>query len=434
MKFTKEHIDHLIKKNLREMAMDLPPNNAPHPDVTNKLAQGETPYNSEHLPSTGNENQNFQELLASERYRQVIEKLQEYTGQEINLNGMEGYMPILGMVQQVFANILRTEATHREELEQLAVELVTKEMGIPEGSFIFDVKIVGLGGEGLEAPQKAPEPEQPEEDEIDIPGEQDLINRIANLDLEKAKRRLIDGMIQGAAKRGHYMFHYVAGRIAEITGSNTLTNDYGILMAVNDSTYWQASDQSIDMMMKQEGGKAGEESVDRNTEPPTIRSRAAIFPVLVHEIVKGVMEIFALQGLPNDGAEEVMASEDTPEKEIWDLRLGPAIWDRIRQQFPEEIIIDENQKELQNYLLVAIFKLPARNFLVFMKEVLTGSDAGKEFIAELMDGIRKSFRNEDYEPDIANLQNDIEEISDGTDDDDLNDFLGSLGIGPAGEN
>lgn len=433
MKFSKEYIDQLVRKNLREMAMDLPPGNAPHPDVTNKLAQGQTAYKSEHLPQTGNENQNFQELLASERYRQVIDKLREYTGMDVNVQGMEGYMPILGMVQQVFGNILQTEAAHREELETLAVELVMKEMGIPEGSFIFDAKIVGLGGEGLQAAQKPPQ-QEPEEDEIDIPGEQDLINRITNLDLEKAKRRLIDGMIQGAAKRGHYMFHYVAGRIAEITGSDTLVNDYGVLMAVNDSTYWQASDQAIDMVMKQEGGKAGEESVDRNTEPPTIKARAAIFPVLVHELVKGVMEIFALQGLPNEGSEEVMASEDTSEKEIWDLRLGPAIWDRVRNQFPDEILLDENQKELQNYLLVAIFKLPARDFLVFMKEVLTGSDAGHEFISELMDGIRKSFNDEEVEPDIEGLHDDIKTISDQTDDDDLNEFLRGLGIGPVNSN
>lgn len=434
MKFSKEHIDHLVRKNLREMAMDLPGGNEPHPDVTSKLAQNQTSYNPEQLPQTGNENQNFQELLASDRYRQVIEKLSEYTGMDINVQGMNNYMPLLIMAQQVLGQVLQTEAAHREELEQLAVELVVKEMGIPEGSFIFDAKIVGLGGENLEAPQKPPQQEPEQDDEIEMPGEIDLMNRIANLDLEKAKRRLINGMIQGSATKGNYMFHYAADRITQITGSDTLINDYGILMTINDSTYWQASDQHIDMMMQKGGAKAGEESVDRNTEPPTIKARAVVFPVLVHELIKGVMEIFALQGLPNEGQEEVMASEDTAEKEIWDLRLGPAIWDRVRNQFPDEILLDENQKELQNYLLVAIFKLPARDFLIFMKEVLTGSDAGHEFISELMDGIRKSFNNEEVEPDIEEFHNDIKEISDQTDDDDLNEFLRGLGIGPVNSN
>ena len=347
MKVNTNYLSRLVKRILSEMAMDLPPGNEPHPDVTGQLARGETPYSSEHLPQSGQENMNFQELLASDRYKQVIQKLQEYTGMDISLHGMEGYIPILTMVQTVLKNILQTEAEHREELERLGIELVMKEMGIPEGSFIFDAKIVGLGGEELAQPQKPPQ--EPEQDEINIEGEQDLMNRIANLDLEKAKRRLINSMVQGAAKRGHYMFHYVSDKIAEITGSDTLVNEYGVLMAINDSTYWQASDESINMMMGTPGAQAGQEEVDRNTEPPTIKVRAAMFPVLVHELIKGVMEIFAIQGMPEVGAREIMSSEDTPEKEIWDLRLGPSIWDRVRSQFPEEILIDENQKELQNY-------------------------------------------------------------------------------------
>jgi hypothetical protein len=432
MKLNKMNIDHFVGKILKEMAMDLPPGNEPHPDVTGQLARDETPYSSEHLPQSGQENMNFQELLASDRYKQVIQKLQEYTGMDISLHGMEGYMPILTMVQTVLKNILQTEAEHREELERLGVDLVMKEMGIPEGSFIFDAKIVGLGEEELAQPQKPPQ--EPEQDEINIEGEQDLMNRIANLDLEKAKRRLINSMVQGAAKRGHYMFHYVSDKIAEITGSDTLVNEYGVLMAINDSTYWQASDESINMMMGTPGAQAGQEEVDRNTEPPTIKVRAAMFPVLVHELIKGVMEIFAIQGMPEVGAREIMSSEDTPEKEIWDLRLGPSIWDRVRSQFPEEILIDENQKELQNYLLVAIFRLEARQFLVFMKEVLIGSEVGKSFIVELMKGVRKAFNGEDYTEDTQILQNNINDASDDIDDDELNDFLGSLGIGPAGQN
>jgi hypothetical protein len=432
MNLNSKDLSYIIKKNLREMAMDLPPENEPHPDVINKLAHGETGFSDEHLPPSGKEGQSFQELLASERYKQVIERLQEYTGLNISLHGEEGYMPIRTMVLPILRHILTVESQHREELEKLAVELVMKEMGIPEGSFIFEAHLVGLGEGALQQSQK--QEQEPKADEINIQGEQDLINRITNLDLEKAKRRLINSMIQGAAKKGHFMFHYVAPKIQEITGSDRLVNEYGILMAINDSAYWQASDESIDMMMQMEGGKAGEEEVDRNTEPPTIKATGMTFPVLVHELIKGVMEIFAVQGLPDEGAEDVMKSEDTMEKEIWDLRLGPAIWDRIRNQFPEEILVDENQKELQNYLLVTIFKLPAREFLVFMKEVLSQSDAGKEFIAELMNGVRNSFNDQPFDENIETLHNEVKGIADETDDDDLNDFLGSLGIGPAGLN
>jgi hypothetical protein len=257
--------------------------------------------------------------------------------------------------------------------------------------------------------------------------------------MEKAKRRLINNMIQGASKKGHYMYHYVADKIREITGSDRIINQYGILMSINDTLYWQLSDETMKMMMGGAGGGGsvgGKEEVKRNTEPPTIVARGLNFPILVHELIKGVMELFAIQGRPTDeeGNEdteawsEIEGSEDTLEKEMWDLRLGPAIWDRVRRQFPEEILLDENKFELQNYLLVEIFKLPAKHFLVFMKEVLSGSENGKRLMNQLMEGIDQMFKDQDYQNAVAAFNDDLNNITDSTDDDDLGDFLGGLGI------
>jgi hypothetical protein len=141
-----------------------------------------------------------------------------------------------------------------------------------------------------------------------------------------------------------------------------------------------------------------------------------------------LVELFALQGRPDEDFEDVESSEDTLEKEMWDLRLGPAIWDRIRNQFPEDVLTDENKVELQNYLITEIFKLPAKNFLVFMREVISGSQKGKRLMGELMDGIEKMFNDEEYESAVQSFQNDLDDITDETDDDDLKDFLGGLGI------
>jgi hypothetical protein len=192
-------------------------------------------------------------------------------------------------------------------------------------------------------------------------------------------------------------------------------------------------------MMGRPGGGgmvAGKEEVKRETDPPTIVARGINFPVIVHELIKGTLELFAIQGRPTDdeGNEdieswsEIESSEDTLEKEIWDLRLGPSIWDRVRNQFPEDILNDENKVELQNYLLTSIFKLPAKPFLVFMKEVLSGSENGKRLMNELMNGIDQMFKDQDYQDAIDSFNDDLNDVTDNTDDDDLEDFLGSLGI------
>jgi hypothetical protein len=436
MKFFKKDLLSLISENLDEMAMDFDTPDRPYQGVQDKLAQGDTPLKKVPLPSTGEENKNFQELLASERYRQVISKVREYTGVETPMVGERNIMPLAQMMMSAYNQIVQTESQYKEQLEQLAIELVMKEMGIPEGSLQFDAKIVGpreidQSGFNREIQQ------QPNIDPVDI--EQELMTDLESMTMEKAKRRLINNMIQGASKRGHYMYHLVADKIREITGSENLINQYGIMMSINDTLYWQLSDDTMKMMMGGGNGEAsvaGKEEVNRDTDPPTIIARGINFPVLVHELIKGIMELFAIQGRPtdeegNEDAEawsDVESSEDTLEKEMWDLRLGPAIWDRIRRQFPEEILTDENKIELQNYLLVEIFKLPSKQFLVLMKEILSGSDNGKRLLNELMGGIDQMFKDQDYQDAINAFNEDLNNITDETDDDDLGDFLGGLGI------
>ena len=63
-----------------------------------------------------------------------------------------------------------------------------------------------------------------------------------------------------------------------------------------------------------------------------------------------------------------------------------------------------------------------------MKEVLSGSENGQRLMNELMDGIDQMFKNEDYQSAIDAFNQDLNNITDETDDDDLGDFLGSLGI------
>jgi hypothetical protein len=178
---------------------------------------------------------------------------------------------------------------------------------------------------------------------------------------------------------------------------------------------------------------AGKEQVERPEDEDGVAkvvARGINFPVLVHELIKGVLELFAIQGRPEDEEtyDEVESSEDTLEKEMWDLRLGPAIWDRLRNQFPEDILIDENKKELQNYLLVEIFKLPAKKFLVFMREVLQGTEKGKRLMNELMEGINRMFNDQAYEDAVSVFRNDLEDVTDESEPDDINSFLNSLGI------
>jgi hypothetical protein len=431
MQINKKNLLSLIENNIKEMAMDFDGADRPDQGLQDKLSQGETPFKKVPLPSTGQEpDKNFQEILASERYRQVVSNLRRYLGDRTpTQRGMEGVMQLQMTLMNAHNTVVQVERNHREQLEQLAVELVMKEMGIPEGAIEYDAKIVGMGEIDMSDFEHDNEDEENPE-QVDIENEIEIFNNVQNLDLEKAKRRMINSIIQGASKKGHYMFHLVPERLEQITGNPNILNLYGTLMSINDINYWQISDELIKGLG---GSSAGKESVERpEDEEGTAKvvARGINFPVLVHELIKGTLELFAIQGRPenDEGFEDVESTEDTLEKEMWDLRLGPAIWDRIRNQFPEDVLTDENKVELQNYLLVEIFKLPAKKFLVLVKELLSGSDRGKRMMNELMDGINKMFNDQEYEDSVSMFRDDLDDATEETENSDIDSYLKSIGI------
>jgi hypothetical protein len=381
----------------------------PENGIITKLSMNDTPLSKTPFPSHVEEPySNFQELLASDAYKTTIENYRKYINDQPHVViGMNlGFIPIVMMEEN--EKILTLEYNHYEELETLAVNLVKKEMGIPDDAFNFDVKIVNQFDIDVTNFKHTEIDEEEYEDslenntnlnlhEVDIDEFEMPLNN--ELELEMSKRRLINTIIQGSSKRGHYMFHLVEDELKNIIGDETIIKSYGRLMSINDLMYWQIPDQLIDMMNTLDNGEnmsvAGKEEVDRNTEPPTIYVRAINFPVLVHEIIKGIMEIFGTHGIPENYS-EFAAKEDTMENEIWDLRLGTSIWRKLRSQFPIEIITEEDKYELQNFLLVEMFKLPPKNFLYLMREIMKESDDGKRIINKLMEKIN----------------NDIEEIED----------------------
>jgi len=323
---------------------------------------------------------------------------------------------------------LQFESGNKEYLENLAVELVKKEMSIPEGVLQFDAKLVGMGGidmEGFQQQSQDPDEEEveqqfgvkPEEAEDDL---EDFISAMEKFDQETAKRRFINALIQGASKKGHYMFELVADELTE--RDPNIVNQYGVLMSVNDLLYWILPDGMLEQGM-QGGSLAGKEEVDTETDPPTIKARAVFFPALVHELIKGVMEVMGTKGLPDDprSAEMVMGATDTLPAEIWDLRLGPVIWEKFRNAYPEKLY-DDDMRHIQNYLFSRFSSLDTEEFFKVSKEILKGSDLGKDIINKMVNQIIEDLKSEDYEEDQYDREF-------GDDDGGLDSFLGSLGIG-----
>ena len=109
------------------------------------------------------------------------------------------------------------------------------------------------------------------------------------------------------------------------------------------------------------------------------------------------MEILGTQGLPDDprSAEMVMSKTDTIPSEIWDLRLGPIIWEKFYESYPNKLF-DEDLRYIQNYLFSRFSALDTQEFFKVAKEILRGSELGKVIVNKLVNQIIDDLKREDY--------------------------------------
>ena len=404
------------------------------PDVEGKINRGETPLsNNPAFPNiqSGQVPQTFEQLIASKRFKDVVDKVKRYTGQQ-NISGQNALMQLQTAMMRSVQTLFQIQDNNKEYLENLAVDLVRKEMGVRPDQLQYDAKLVGMGQIDMGGFSK--EGEEPEEEDIEQNFQQqeedveDFITAFERFDIEKAKRRFINALIQGSSKKGHYMFELVRDELDRI--DPRLLNLYGIVMSVNDLMYWVLPDEMMDMMMSQ-SGVGGKEEVDIETDPPTVRARGLFFPILIHELIKGTMEVLGTQGLPDDPkqAEMVMASTDTLANEVWDLRLGPVIWEKFLTAYPERLF-DEDKKFIQSYLFARFSALSSEEFFNLAKMILRGDAKATsildKMVTEIVNHLNEVHSDDDEDSSDYDTDDDGE---DGPDDlSDLDDFLGSLGI------
>jgi hypothetical protein len=308
----------------------------------------------------------------------------------------------MGTVGQAMQKLVMIQNQNKKQLEDLAIELVKNELGIPDDAMQFKAELVGQPMGAAEGMQS--ESEMPSEEEVE-----ELMGDMENFNLEREKRRFINSLIQGAAFKGGHMYNLVKNEINDINPQ--LMNLYAVTQSLMEHAYWIFP--NMEGMAGGGGGQMGQSEVDEETDPPTVKAKAVTFPLLVHELVKGVYEIFGSHGLPDDPKQQeiILNAEDTLPAEIWDSRLGPIFWEKFMASYPIELF-DEDKKHIQHYLFMRFSALNAEEFMKVSKMILKGDPLGQQFIQGMVNEIVKDLKDKDYK-DAMGYDEDDE------DDDDL---------------
>ena len=368
-------------------------------DVEKKITGKETPYHG--FPAIPNMDRDFIELISSKRFKDSVDKVRTAMGDTRTIQGSNALMQLMGTVGQAMQKLVMIQNQSKKQLEDLAIELVKNELGIPDGAMQFKAELVTQPMGAAEGMQS--ESEMPSEEEVE-----ELMGDMENFNLEREKRRFINSLIQGAAFKGGHMYNLVKNEINDINPQ--LMNLYAVTQSLMEHAYWIFP--NMEGMAGSGGGQMGQSEVDEETDPPTVKAKAVTFPLLVHELVKGVYEIFGSHGLPDDPRQQemILNAEDTLPSEIWDSRLGPVFWEKFMASYPMELF-DEDKKHIQHYLFMRFSALNAEEFMRVAKMILSGDPKGQQFIQLMVNDIIKELKNQEYRDAMGDEDDDDDDLS-----------------------
>jgi len=422
------------KKNFREQIEYGDRPERMDPSLVSKLGDPESLYGQNPAMRRGPKDV---ERLVSSRFQKVADKLSQVTGiQDLSSRQVQGM--VYQEMMSKLPKIAQIEARHKDQLEQLAIQASLDETETPEGWYQIEANLGMPTGGGF---RMGGGQEEEGEDELDFGSDFDVdeLTKSEQLELEKHKRNIINAIIQGAAKKGHYLFQKPSVKAELDSIDPSLYRDYLGIMAINDFLYF-TMEQMIEMMSQTGQGVAGKSELE-DADPEEqeegidtkIKATGFIFPILCHEIVKGLEEAKGRHGLPEDPElrRQVQQKTDLLSNEPMQLRIGPEIVEKLRNSLPDEVF-DLDNKGLLNWFHISLYKKPADEFLKIIGDVISSDGSkvqrGKDAIRDILDEAKEL----KYEFDNYKEEQGIEDEED--DEDDINDFLRGLGIDPISDN
>lgn len=210
---------------------------------------------------------------------------------------------------------------------------------------------------------------------------------ISDIDVSKkavGKRRFINSLIQGAC--------YTYSRYEELYGEDinkinpNLLNLYRDIITINDYLLFTKKEEMSDEKPMQ--GSYVETTLGSDGRRTTINSQGVIFPLLLHDTIRGFFELFSSHGLPSDvsKAKYIIRKSDFVLAEPWDMRFGVELWDMIFGDVEDTNAIP--------YMFTRLIECPTNEFNLLCKEILSGTEKGSQIKQELLS---KATYDNDYQ-------------------------------------
>jgi hypothetical protein len=344
-------------------------------DIMKALARNLTSL-GDHPSFPPEEEYKFDSKITLERFQQVkddvlsIEDLADYSVQGLSK-----------AVNQMMLECQEIENANKEALEKLCFNIVVDLFAIPEDIINFSCTLTdSISPKSIRANVK---PVSTDMTFIDI-------NHMNTLSDEVYKRRLIDALITGAAMNYSKIKKEYIGDLYEMNPK--LPKLYRDIIKIMNYLMFVKNDIGISDEDKKQIGVVNV-LIGNRTRRTEINAEGVIFPVLLMESIKGMMEAFAAHGLPKNKKEAsyVMSKADFLAAEPWDMRMGPILWDCF-----EEAMQEKDTKMVPN-IFVEIVSLPIDEFNNLMKEIFAKTKKSKKVFELVKQEIEERIEYSDFQ-------------------------------------
>jgi hypothetical protein len=301
---------------------------------------------------------------------QTMGKLKGLSQQAKEKQGAKNYA---GETMRLASEIARAERGYQDELEQLAIEVVKDAYPIVDKYNIkIDAKIEPMSQNT--AIPKGEFTDQPGEGEYSPEEKEDM----------DAKRRLINALTQGAGVRGSRTFVLMKDYLDSIDSSLIDKYTKALDMALGQYDDETAIARVLSRLASSDNLPGGSSlpKYDKDKKQWTVVARAINFPILVHEIVKGIYSVIGSRGWSKNKAlnQATVASVDKLKNEPEDLRYGKfmldAISDAINKFYNKSNISDPYVRDI---FIAKLVELPYPQLRDFIQNAINGElSAGQE--------------------------------------------------------
>lgn len=348
----------------------------------------------EHKTSLGNneafppeEDFPFDYKILKTRFEEVINKINEYEDIE---SLEENYL--ISLLNKLITQCKEKENPIKEHIEKLCEKMVSETFRIPNETINLNIKLTDKLSPSKQFNLTPPTSKERTFDFEDL-------NDFKDSEKVILKRRLINSLIQGAS------YEYSTKTVIHLDEISSLLSDlkplYERIIAINDFLLFTKKESITDDKIHQ--GAIVEVLLGRGNEKTDINVQGLTFPFLLNETFRGMFELFAAHGLPQDidKANYILQQADFLLAEPWDLRMGVTLWN----------ILSENVYgyESMPYFFMSLCEMNTDEFNLNLKEVFAQTKKGKQFIIDLNEyALKEAEYDSDIEPlDINDVDNEL---------------------------